>query len=186
MSGKFLTISSFVLLVVAASWSVPVPDTDTTAGADETTTQKSDMIDDDHHGHSSNHDLKISQDIIKGGIVCSENKNLTLAPEFKKEIEPCMDPAVYGTEEGMKNPKCGFFCSGHAIGILDDHGVPTKELYDQFLEAALPEKEMEKAKAHVHKCLDDFGSKVDPKDAHCEGAGDLHKCVVDALSMDCE
>jgi len=188
MSANFFNISLFVLLLVAApSWSVPV-DTDTTDGADDATTPRAEMDDGDaaHHGHSSHHDLKLPQEDIKGSVVCSEHKNLTWTPEFKEKIASCMDPKVYGTEEGMKNPNCMYYCTGHAIGILDEHGMATKDLYDQFIDLAFPENQVAKAKEHVHKCLDDLGANVDPKDAQCVGAKELKECVCQSFSVECE
>jgi len=175
---KFYTVL-VVLSVLGSSFAVPLENDEADEGV--STTSSPDQSAKLEDGES----LPLTKEELKDAVLC-ENGTLHLATEFKMKVKHCMmDSEHYGTEEGKKHPHCAFFCQARSIHVLGDDGMPTKELYDEFIQNAFPETYQEKVKEAAHKCIDDMGGKIDPKDEKCEGAGAFNQCIHKVFEMEC-
>ncbi|CAG7834584.1 unnamed protein product [Allacma fusca] len=122
---------------------------------------------------------------IEGSVTCSSSGTLAFTPEFKQKAKRCSDPEIWGTEEGKKNPNCKFFCQGRGVGVLNENGIPTDELYNTYIDLAFPVDSRPKVKSHVEECIATLGNKVDPKDSDCVGAAEFNKCVFQVFTYTC-
>jgi len=78
-------------------------------------------------------------------ITCSESeRKLVPDPILFKIVENCSNPEIYGTKPGKLNPNCAGICQGKALGLLNEKGLPTKELYFNFIEKKMLQKHIKR------------------------------------------
>ncbi|CAG7834585.1 unnamed protein product [Allacma fusca] len=134
----------------------------------------------------SNYPTRFTTDQIRGSIACSEQrKSIYFTERWLKLAHVCVDPELWGPEEGKRDTNCKFFCQGYSVGILDKTGHPTKESYDRYIDLSVSEEHRAKAKEIVHECLDTMANKIDLADPKCVGAGEFNKCVFRIFTISC-
>jgi hypothetical protein len=137
--------------------------------------------------HVSKYSARFTSEQVNGSIACSEQqKHIFFTDYWINLAHVCIDPELWGSEEGKQDPNCKFYCQGYSVGILDDTGHPSKAGYDQYLDLAIvSEDQRAKAKELIYECLETMADKIDINDPKCVGAGEFNKCIFRIFGIGC-
>ncbi|OXA57040.1 uncharacterized protein LOC110847103 [Folsomia candida] len=120
-----------------------------------------------------------------------------MTPEEMDGLMTCMSemaPDVTVQEDAAKMgaavPKNEMACLGKCImskeGLLDDKGMPSKDLMMAKINASMPDSVIVEMDTAAAKCVDNHGKIVNPNDATCQSYHELTQCMTIALIELCK
>ncbi|OXA49973.1 uncharacterized protein LOC110854246 [Folsomia candida] len=107
-----------------------------------------------------------------------------------KEIAPEINTEDDQAKIEKKIPKEKMACLGKCFmmkeGLVDDKGMPSKDMMMTKINATMPMEVMEEMDSAMGKCVDETGKGVDPNDPTCMTYQPLTQCMMVAFMEICK